>query len=231
MSINDDGDRRVKSRRKSDQLRTHYIPDVSEIHNPLKMRMFLGAVFAFFVSIVIFAPLWLFLLIVLWLMVDYFVMLGGTLNWLNQKVDVQFRGTGFLRRILATDARIIVSTTLIAVIILLADYFHIPKNAAGMCTGFVPFQWSDLPFSHTLYMVYSFNYYLHHDVSSEELRSITFDLSEVYIFVVLTRGLLIGSLIHVLHDLLVNQHLAGVKFTSYPPIMSWIYKLVIWTRK
>lgn len=227
-------ERRSTKRRKMDQIKSRRLIDLdSEVHNPLKMRMFLGAVFSFFVAVCIFAPLWFYILVVIWLMVDYFVMLGGTLNWLNRKIDHQFRGTGFFRRILATDARIIITTTSISVLILLADYFYIPEEICipGVELHQKQFQWSDKPFSHSLHMVYSFYYYLNLDITDKVQRNLTFGLSELYIFIVLVRGLLIGSLIHVLHHLLINQHLAGVKFTTYPPIMSWVSRLVKWARK
>lgn len=221
--MNDSENRRLHNRRHTDRAYTRNKEGIDEdVVNPLKMRMFLGAIFTIFTLIVIFAPLWLFMFVIFWLMIDYFVMLGGTLNWLNQKVDIGFKGTGFFRRILATDARIICSTTSIAVLVLLTDYFYIPLDHVGSA-----FQWSDRLFSHSLHMFYSFHYYAQISVFND----INFISSREYIFTVLIRGLLIGSLIHVIHHLLINQHLAGVRFTNYPPIMSWMFRLVKWARK
>lgn len=226
MNPDKKGVRENTGRRKTDRIHREHMS--TEVSNPFKLRMFLGGIFTVFTLIVIFAPLWMYLFVIFWLLVDYFVLLGGTLNWLNKKIDDQFKGTGFLRRLLATDARIILATTSISVLVLIADYFYIPTVE---CSHHLQMQWSDRPLSHSLHMVYSFYYYMELGISQKLTNGVTFALSEIYIFTVLIRGLLIGSLIHVIHHLLINQHLAGVKFTTYPPIMSWIYKLVIWARK
>lgn len=220
-----DGDRRQrKTRRRSDrEIRTN-IENV-EVINPLRMRLFLSLVFSLFTCIVIFSPLWLYLIIIFWLVVDYFVMLGGTLNWLNKKVDSEFKGTGFLRRLLSTDARIVITTTSIAIMVLLADYFYPPVLQMQS------FQWaSDVALPHSTHMINAFKYYSTLALNDTP-ENYAFALSRTYIYIVLVRGLLIGSLIHVLHHLLINQHLAGVKFTKYPPLMGMVYKFVVWARK
>lgn len=219
--------RRSEKRRKEDRRGEHSLPN-QDVINPLKLRLFLGAVFSFFAIVVIFFPLFLFFGVVFWLVVDYFVLLGGTLNWLNKKVDDQFRGTGFFRRILATDARIILSTTSIATMVLIADYWYVPNNVCVCCVD--SFQWVNQPWSHFTHMIDSFSYFTELTFNDSP-NDITYSIARGYILVVMIRGLLIGSLIHVIHHLLVNQHLAGVRFTTYPPLMNTVYKLVLWARK
>ena len=187
------------------------------------MRLFLGGIFSFFVCMVIFSPLWMYLMLIVWLIIDYFVLMGGTLNWMNRKVDKEFKGTSFLRRILATDARILLSTTTITIMILVSDYFH--TNSDYMSS-----QWSGAPFAHSIYMFDNFMFYTKLAINQVP-NDITYSITHHYIFVVILRGLLVANLIHVIHHLLVNQHLAGVRFTKYPPLMRVVYRCVTWARR
>lgn len=166
-----------------------------------------------FLGIALFANKYIFTLVVLILLYDYFILIGGNLHWLNRIIDDDdYSGTGVYRRMLSADAKMIILGTFTGLwLVFLNDYqLYLIEDIGG----------------YSQYHMTVFDFF-------KAVYNKTFTLNEeipliIYIFFI--KASVLGQIIHSIHHILINEKLAGMKFTGYIPLTSVIRKIVTWGR-
>ncbi len=182
----------------------------------LKINLFIISMALSFFCIALFAPLFLFAIVILLLLYDYFVLLGGNLYWLNRIIDDKdFHGTGIYRRMLAVDAKMILIAILSGLLILFFTDRHISN-------------------------INDLNIIVQHHISVFDYMKTIKEYGEIYNFTkvfplfILTffiKMFMFGQLTHSIHHIIINEKLTGMKFSGYAPLTTAVQKYIKWARK
>ncbi len=179
--------------------------------NKLKINLFIFTIATTFMAISLFAPMMIYSALVLALLYDYFVLLGGNIYWLNRIIDDKdFHGTGIYRRMLAVDAKMIIIAVMSGLWILFLTEGHVKYTI-------------EYPFHHISVWEY---------IKLMSTNDISFNNNmPLFFYTFFIKMFLLGQLTHSIHHIIINERLTGMRFSGYAPVTMFIKKIIKWARK
>jgi hypothetical protein len=178
----------------------------------VKLTFIIMTLSLLFVLVGLFSNQFIFTLVVLGLLYDYFVLLGGNLFWLNRILDDKgFHGTGIYRRMLAADAKMIIIAVFSGLVLIYFDDSQSSVLHSNSCSQHAMDVWE---------FVLSV---IRGDFHTE--KGLPF-----FIYIFMIKMYILGQLTHSIHHIIINEKLTGMRFTGYIPITSTIKRIMRWGR-
>lgn len=191
------------------------------------------SVFLLFVAVSLFSNAVVFGSIILVLLYDYFVLLGGNIHWLNRILDDrEFNGTGIYRRMLAADAKMIILAMLsgLWIIFLSESQSHVANTMISM----MDIMSMNLKNHELMPMIdaYIQNHISAYDYIKNFNTVISFRESiPRFVFIFFLKIFMLGQLTHSIHHILLNEKFTGMKFSGYAPSTAMFKNIIEWARR
>lgn len=166
--------------------------------NSTLLNITLTSIFLLLALICLVAPTAIYLLLVLVLLYEYFVFLGGFLNWLNIRKESIFEGTSSVRRILSSDAKFLLFSMILIFSLVINKTI---ETSSSTDTIFQKFVFN----SPCFYMLF-----IEHDIKYININDIgCFACKLMFILYI----------IQSIHSLIIYEKLTGISFTKKPFIL------------
>lgn len=174
-----------------------------------KLSFIIASLSLIFILISLFSNSFVFTLIVLGLLYDYFVLLGGNLHWLNRILDDKgFHGTGIYRRMLAADAKMIIIAVFSGLVLI---NFNDSQTDHYQCSQ------QNIDIWEFISVVIKGNFRVENGLP-------------LFVYIFMIKMYIMGQLTHSIHHIIINEKLTGMRFTGYIPITSTIKRIMRWGR-